>query len=247
MNVDEHQLWGCRIGMSDTESDYSGSPRAFEGESASESSIAGLESIDFLEVSTESRSTSRGVAEPREGVLTEVTGRQRVPMAKPKGLVFGVDRLELNAMTEAELAKIRALYNIPDSRAVGVLEQLERVTRAKSADQEGWVQSNCLSEGQRRHVVVGMPSSQKTWRRRCVLVSGAWESAPGVILERHVPTSFQTVVSLKRPIATKRKIEVIERIQSRIAEEDRFFRTLLDYKNLFKAGLIDDPEYSRRK
>lgn len=52
--------------MSDTESDYSDSSRAFEGESAMESSIAGLDSADFegaevvegIEVSTESGSTS---------------------------------------------------------------------------------------------------------------------------------------------------------------------------------------------
>ena len=33
--------------MSDTESGYSDSPRAFEGESAMESSIAGLDNADF--------------------------------------------------------------------------------------------------------------------------------------------------------------------------------------------------------
>ncbi|CAL8993375.1 unnamed protein product [Prunus brigantina] len=191
-------------------------------------------------------------------------------MAKPKELVFGVDHLEPNIMTEADLAKIRVLYNIPDSvkvRIPGPLESLSNptgeavfftdvfkhglwlplrhsvqkilaaigyppgqfnpnfwitllgtitvfgiagegepsyeqfahlysVTRAKSADQGGWVQSNCLAVGQRGHFVVGVPSSQKTWRRHRVLVSGAWESAPGVIVERHIPTSFQTIASL---------------------------------------------------
>ncbi|CAL9024548.1 unnamed protein product, partial [Prunus brigantina] len=85
------------------------------------------------------------------------------------------------------------------------------------------------------------------WCRRRVLVSGAWESAPGVIVERHILTSFQTVVALKRPIATKREFEVIERVRAKFAEEDRVFRTLLDYKNLYKAGLINEPEYTRRK
>ncbi|CAL2234243.1 unnamed protein product [Prunus armeniaca] len=58
MNTYEH--------MSDTESDYSRSPRAFDGESASESSTAGLDSADFKktkggelpEVSTDTGSTS---------------------------------------------------------------------------------------------------------------------------------------------------------------------------------------------
>ncbi|CAB4303211.1 unnamed protein product [Prunus armeniaca] len=52
--------------MSDTESDYSRSPRAFDGESALESSTAGLDSADFeetdggevTEVSTDTGSTS---------------------------------------------------------------------------------------------------------------------------------------------------------------------------------------------
>ncbi|KAL6276886.1 hypothetical protein ACE6H2_020487 [Prunus campanulata] len=71
--------------------------------------------------------------------------------------------------------------------------QLYSVTRAKSADHGGWVQSNCLSAGQRGHFVVGVPSSQKTWRKRRVIVSSDWESAPGVIVERRIPTTFQTV------------------------------------------------------
>ncbi|CAL8994054.1 unnamed protein product [Prunus brigantina] len=54
-------------------------------------------------------------------------------------------------------------------------------------------------------------------------------------------------LSLKRPIATKREIEVIERVRARIPEEDRFHKALLDYKNLYKAGLISELEYLRRK
>ncbi|CAL2229911.1 unnamed protein product [Prunus armeniaca] len=254
--------------MSYTESDYSRSPRAFDGDTASESTTEGLDSADFEEterevpeVSTDSGSTSSvvevgadgawsstsgrrlgeaeedvTVADLGEGVLTVVTGRQRIPMAKPKDLVFGLDHLEPNIMTEAEVAKIRALYNIPESvkmQIPGPLESLSNptrevvfftdvfkhglrlplrysvqkvlvaidyapgqfnpnfwiagegessyeqfahlysVTRAKSADQRGWVQSNCLAAGQRGNFVVGVPSSQKTWRRHRVLVSGA--------------------------------------------------------------------------
>ncbi|CAL9019284.1 unnamed protein product, partial [Prunus brigantina] len=29
--------------------------------------------------------------------------------------------------------------------------------------------------------------------------------------------------------------------------EDRFHKALLDFKNLFRAGLISEPEYLRRK
>ncbi|CAL9020897.1 unnamed protein product [Prunus brigantina] len=312
--------------MSDTESDYSRSPRAFDGETASESTTEGLDSADFEEtergapeVSTDSGSISSvevvgvngarpstsgrrageaeedvTVADPGQGVLTVVRGPQRIPMAEPNEIVFGVDYLEPNIMTEAELAKIRALYNIPDSVKMRIPEPLESlsnpkgeavfftdvfkhglrlplrhsvqkilaaigyapgqfnpnfwitllgtitafgiagegepsyeqfahlysVTRAKSADQGGWVQSNCLAAGQRGHFVVGVPTSQKTWRRHRVLVSGAWESAPGVI----------------RPIATKREIEVIERVRSVIPEDERFHKTPPDFKNLYGRG-----------
>ncbi|CAL9020828.1 unnamed protein product [Prunus brigantina] len=48
---------------------------------------------------------------------------------------------------------------------------------------------------------------------------------------------IDTRLSLKRPIATKRVIEIIERVRSKIAKEERVFKTLLDFGNLFKAGL----------
>ncbi|KAL6277239.1 hypothetical protein ACE6H2_020840 [Prunus campanulata] len=124
--------------------------------------------------------------------------------------------------------------------------QLYSVTRAKSADHGGWVQSNYLSAEQRGHFVVGVPSSQKTWRKRRVIVSGAWESALGVIVERRIPTTFQTVVSLKRPTAPIREVEVIEQVRAKIAEEDRFFKELLYFRNLYKAGLISKVEHDRR-
>ncbi|CAL2270942.1 unnamed protein product [Prunus armeniaca] len=53
--------------------------------------------------------------------------------------------------------------------------------------------------------------------------------------------------SLKRPITMKREIEVIERVRSRISEEGRFHKALLDYKNLYNACLISELEYLRRK
>ncbi|CAB4278509.1 unnamed protein product [Prunus armeniaca] len=85
------------------------------------------------------------------------------------------------------------------------------------------------------------------WRRHQVLVSGAWESAPWVIVQRSILTFFQTFVSLKQPIAIRREVEVIERVQGKVAEEDRFFKTLLDFGNLFKVSLISEPEHARRQ
>lgn len=40
------------------------------------------------------------IAASRKGVLTMVTGSQLVPMAQPKGLMFGVDFLEQNELTK---------------------------------------------------------------------------------------------------------------------------------------------------
>ncbi|CAL2266294.1 unnamed protein product [Prunus armeniaca] len=150
--------------MSDTKSDYSRSLRAFNGESASESSTAGLDSVDFEEieggevpeVSTDTGSTSSmevvgaddahpstsgrqieeakadvSFSDPREGVLTVVTSRQRIPMAKPKDLVFVVDHLELNVLTEVEVVKIQALYNIPESVNLRIPRALESLSNPK--------------------------------------------------------------------------------------------------------------------
>ncbi|CAL8997861.1 unnamed protein product, partial [Prunus brigantina] len=49
-------------------------------------------------------------------------------MVRPTELVFGVDHLEPNIMTDADLAKIRALYNIPDSVKIRIPEPLESLS-----------------------------------------------------------------------------------------------------------------------
>ncbi|CAL2252613.1 unnamed protein product [Prunus armeniaca] len=70
------------------------------------------------------------VAAPGEGVLTVITGWQKVPITRLKGPLFGVDFLEPNALTEGELAKIKAEYHIPDSvmmRIPGPLESLSNM------------------------------------------------------------------------------------------------------------------------
>ncbi|CAL2265848.1 unnamed protein product [Prunus armeniaca] len=119
----------------DTKSDYSDSPRACEGESASESSTAELESADFegtevrggIEVSTDSRSTSSLVVVEVDGSQSSTSDRRcRLPiMEKAFRLLLPVDKL--NALKEAELAKIRVEYHMPDlvmMRIPGLLESL---------------------------------------------------------------------------------------------------------------------------
>ncbi|CAL9020963.1 unnamed protein product [Prunus brigantina] len=71
-----------------------------------------------------------------------------------------------------------------------------------------------------------------------VTASGkAWESALGM-----------PFVSLKWPTMSKKDVEAIKRVRrAKIAQEDRFFKTLLDFGNLHKAGLITEAEHARRK
>ncbi|KAI5343604.1 hypothetical protein L3X38_011480 [Prunus dulcis] len=109
-----HDVSGGSDRMSKTESYYSDSPRAFEGESALGSSTVGLGSADF-------EGTERRCADC--GYRTAVGA-----MAKPKGLVFNVDFLEPNALNEAELAKIRAEFHIPDSMVMQIPGPLESLS-----------------------------------------------------------------------------------------------------------------------
>lgn len=54
-------------------------------------------------------------------------------------------------------------------------------------------------------------------------------------------------VSLKRPSVSKEEVRAIDRVREKVAEEDRFHKTLLNFRNLFKAGLITEAEFSRRQ
>ncbi|CAL9017677.1 unnamed protein product [Prunus brigantina] len=65
------------------------------------------------------------------------------------------------------------------------------VTRSKTTDHGGWVQANYLRAAERGHFVSHVPTSQKSWRNRRVLLSGDWESPPGSPVRFHIPTTFQ--------------------------------------------------------
>ncbi|CAL8155403.1 unnamed protein product [Prunus armeniaca] len=56
---------------------------------------------------------------------------------------------------------------------------LYSITKSKCADHGGWVQANCLRAADRGHFVSWVPTSQKSWRNRRVLLSGDWESPSG--------------------------------------------------------------------
>ncbi|CAL9019663.1 unnamed protein product [Prunus brigantina] len=158
--------------MSDTESDYSRSPRAFDGETASESTTEGLESADFEEtergapeVSTDSGSTSSIEIVGVNGARASTSGRQAgeaeedVTVADPWEGVLTV----FNPNFWITLLGTITAFGIAGEGEPSYEQfaHLYSVTRAKSADQGGWVQSNCLAAGQRGHFVVGVPGSQK--------------------------------------------------------------------------------------
>ncbi|CAL8131183.1 unnamed protein product [Prunus armeniaca] len=124
--------------MSESESEYSNNPGAFDGESSTkgfalepesaDSEGTDLEMLEEVEMPTKAVGSSHPAMKPdtnrpsmsgcdgetaevsiaasREGVLTMVTSSQLVPIAQPKGPVFGVDFLEQNELTEWELARI---------------------------------------------------------------------------------------------------------------------------------------------
>lgn len=54
-------------------------------------------------------------------------------------------------------------------------------------------------------------------------------------------------VPLKWPTTSKRDVEAVERVRAKIAKKDPFFKTLLDFGNLHKAGIITEAEHARRK
>ncbi|CAL2238407.1 unnamed protein product [Prunus armeniaca] len=63
--------------------------------------------------------------------------------------------------------------------------------KSKSADHGGWIQANCLKATERGHFVNAVPTFQKTWRKRRVLLSGDWELPSGHPVRFHIPTTFQ--------------------------------------------------------
>ncbi|CAL8116864.1 unnamed protein product [Prunus armeniaca] len=67
------------------------------------------------EASTSGRGEPAAEPSNRRRVSVVYPGNPRVPMGVPKELVFGVDYLEPNRITEREIAKFRAEYFIPDS------------------------------------------------------------------------------------------------------------------------------------
>ncbi|CAL2230837.1 unnamed protein product [Prunus armeniaca] len=269
------------------------------------------------EASTSGRGESAAEPSVRPRVSVVYPSNPRVPMGVPKELVFDVDYLEPNRISDREIARFRAEYFIPDSvgmripnpteslsspkdgevvfftdvllqgvrlplqpavqrilaqigyapgqfnpnfwvALMGVVttfgmasegepsyeqfSHLYSVTKSKCADHGGWVQANCLKATERGHFVNAVPTSQKTWRKRRVLLSGDWESPSGQPVRFHNPTTFQIAGKLKQPSATQAKIRQIERVRLKVPAAERVYPKFLFTANLIKAQLVNPAE-----
>ena len=145
---------------------------------------------------------------------------------------------------------------------------LYSVTKSKSADHGGWVQANCLKASERGHFISSVPTSQKSWRNRRVLLSGDWESPSGVRPLFPVPTTFQTAGrvpscrsvgslafplsytdyycfwtgKLKQPTPTQGEIRQIDRVRLKVPAAERVYPRFLFTDNLIRARLVDPAE-----
>ncbi|CAL8995267.1 unnamed protein product, partial [Prunus brigantina] len=146
---------------------------------------------------------------------------------------------------------------------------LYSITRSKTTDHGGWVQANCLKAAERGHFVSHVPTSQKSWRNRRVLLSGDWESPSGSPVRFHVPTTFQiagwskspsvglvffflnfigdlplllSAGKLKQPVAGQAEIWQIDQVRLKVPAEERVYPKFLFTPNLIKAQLVNPAE-----
>ncbi|CAL9028811.1 unnamed protein product, partial [Prunus brigantina] len=119
---------------------------------------------------------------------------------------------------------------------------LYSVTRSKTTDHGGWVQANCLRAAERGHFVSHVPTSQKSWRNRRVLLSGDWESPSGSPVRFRIPTTFQIAGKLKQPVATQAEIRQIDQVRLRVPAVERVYPQLLFTANPIKAQLANPAE-----
>ncbi|CAL8992510.1 unnamed protein product [Prunus brigantina] len=119
---------------------------------------------------------------------------------------------------------------------------LYSVTKSKSANHVGWVQANCLWATELGHFVIAVPTSQKSWRNRRVLLSGDGESPSGQLVCFPIPTTFQVASKLKQPIPTQSEIRQIDRVRCKVPAVERVYPQFLFTANLIEAKLVDPAE-----
>ncbi|KAL6279516.1 hypothetical protein ACE6H2_016397 [Prunus campanulata] len=124
---------------------------------------------------------------------------------------------------------------------------LYSITKSKSTDHGGWVQANCLRASERGHFLNAVPTSQKSWRNRRVLLSGDWESPSGVPVRFSIPTTFQIAGKLKQPTATQSELRQIDQVRLKVPAGDREYPQFLFTANLIKARLANPAEMTEER
>ncbi|CAL2253393.1 unnamed protein product [Prunus armeniaca] len=121
---------------------------------------------------------------------------------------------------------------------------LYSVTKSKSANHKGWVQANCLRASERGHFLKVVPTSQKSWRNRRVLLSGDWESPSGRPVRFHIPTTFQIAgrsTCRSQPSPTQSEIRQIDKVRLKVPTVEVYPKFLFTV-NLIKAELVSPAE-----
>ncbi|CAL8096170.1 unnamed protein product [Prunus armeniaca] len=98
---------------------------------------------------------------------------------------------------------------------------LYSVTKSKSADPGGWVQTNCLRASERGHFVSAVPTSQKSWKNQ------------------QVDLPFG---KLKQPSPTQSEIRQIDRVRLKVTAVERVYPQFLFTANLVIAELANPAE-----
>ncbi|CAL8089456.1 unnamed protein product [Prunus armeniaca] len=126
---------------------------------------------------------------------------------------------------------------------------LYSVTKLKSTNHGGWVQANCLKAIERDHFVSAVPTSQKTWKKRRVLLSGDWESPLGHPVRFHIPTTFQIAgrPSYRSPSATQAEIRQIERVRLKVPTVERVYPKFFFTPNVIKAQLVNPAKMTEER
>ncbi|CAL2256551.1 unnamed protein product [Prunus armeniaca] len=114
--------------------------------------------------------------------------------------------------------------------------------------------SNLASE--RGHFVSAVPTSQKSWRNRWVLLSGDWELPSGMPVRFHIPTAFQiagrssacqSTGKLKQPNPTQSKIRQVDKVRLKVPTVDKVYLGFLFTKNLIRAHLVNPTKTNDRR
>ncbi|CAL9030992.1 unnamed protein product, partial [Prunus brigantina] len=99
-----------------------------------------------------------------------------------------------------------------------------------------------LRAAERGHFVSKVPTSQKSWRNRRVLLSGNWESPSDRPVRFSVPTIFQIAGKVKQPTPSREDIQKVERVRTKVPAADRVYPDFLFTENLIGANLVDPAE-----